>query len=132
MLQNDRVKFLHNPPIAYLNIHSLRNKVIDLGENLTDLPLDYLVISKTKLDGFPNSQFKLNGYEDRARRDRNKHGSGVIEFFRPGFICKRLKNMNLIIVSVSVLSLKFQRNSKSVLVYIGIHRWKMLKHFLKK
>ena len=122
MLQNDRVKFLHNPPIAYLNIHSLRNKVIDLGENLTDLPLDYLVISKTKLDGFSNSQFKLNGYEERARRDRHKHGGGLIGFFRQGFICKRLKNMNLIIVSVSVLSLQFQRNSKSVLIYIGIHR----------
>ena len=96
--------------------------MIDLGEALTDLPLDYLVISKTKLDGFSNSQFKLNGYEERARRDRHKHGGGLIEFFRQGFICKRLKNMNLIIVSVSVLSLQFQRNSKSVLIYIGIHR----------
>ena len=26
MLQNDRLKFLHNPLIAYLNINSLRNK----------------------------------------------------------------------------------------------------------
>ena len=55
MLQNDRLKFLHNPLIAYLNINSLRNKVIDLGEILKDLPLDYLVISETKLDeSFPN------------------------------------------------------------------------------
>ena len=62
MLQNDRLKFLHNPRIAYLNISSLRNKVIDLGEILKDLPLDYLLISETKLDeSFPNSQFKLNG-----------------------------------------------------------------------
>ena len=30
MFQNDRLKFLHNPRIAYLNINSLRNKVIDL------------------------------------------------------------------------------------------------------
>ena len=55
MLQNDRLKFLHNPLIAYLNINSLRNKVIDLGEILKDLPLDYLVISETKLDEFPKS-----------------------------------------------------------------------------
>ena len=62
MLQNDRLKFLHNPLIAYLNIDSFRNKVIDLGEILKDLPLDYLLISETKLDeSFPNSQFKLNG-----------------------------------------------------------------------
>ena len=62
MLQNDRLKFLHNPLITYLNIDSFRNKVIDLGEILKDLPLDYLLISETKLDeSFPNSQFKLNG-----------------------------------------------------------------------
>ena len=92
MLQNDRLKFLHNPLIAYLNINSLRNKLIDLGKILKDLPLDYLVISETKLDeSFPNSQFKLNGYEIRARRDRHKHGGGLIEFVRQGFICKRLK-----------------------------------------
>ena len=92
MLQDDRLKLLHNPLIAYLNINSLRNKVIDLGEILKDLPLDYMVISETKLDeSFPNSQFKLNGYEVRARRDRHKHGGGLIEFVRQGFICKRLK-----------------------------------------
>ena len=36
MLQNGRLKFLHNPLIAYLNINSLRNKVIDFGEILKD------------------------------------------------------------------------------------------------
>ena len=33
----------------------------------------------------------FNGYEIRARRDRHKHGGGLIEFVRQGFICKRLK-----------------------------------------
>ena len=92
MLQNGRLQFLHNPLIACSNINSLRNKVIDLGEILEDLPLDYLVISETKLDeSFPNSQFKLNEYEIRARRDRHKHGGGLTEFVWQGFICKRLK-----------------------------------------
>ena len=50
MHQNDRLKFLYNLPIVYLNINSLRNKVIDLGEILKDFPLNYLVISETKLD----------------------------------------------------------------------------------
>ena len=55
MLQNGRLKFLHKQLIAYLNINSLRNKVIDLGEILKDLPLDYLEISETKLDeSFPD------------------------------------------------------------------------------
>ena len=61
MLKNDRLKFLNNPFIAHLNINSFRNKVIELGVILKDLPLDYLVISETKLDeSFPNAQFKLN------------------------------------------------------------------------
>ena len=34
MLQNNRPKFLLDLFIAYLNINSLRNKVIDLGEIL--------------------------------------------------------------------------------------------------
>ena len=55
MLQNDRLKFLHNPLIANLNINSLRNKLIDLGKIPKDLPLDYLLISETKLDEFPKS-----------------------------------------------------------------------------
>ena len=122
MLQNDRLKFLHNALIAYLNINGLRNRVIDLGEILKDLPLGYLLIKETKSDeSLPSSQIKLNGYEVRASRDRHEHGGGRIEFVRQGFICKRLKNMNLIIVSVSVLSLQFQRKSGSVLVYIGLH-----------
>ena len=133
MLQDDRLKLLHNPFIAYLNINSLRNKVIDLGEILKDLPLDYIVISETKLDeNFPNSQFKLHGYEVRARGDRHKHGAGIIKFVRQGFICKRLKKYESIAVSVCVLNLQFQRKSRSVLVYIGLHQREILKHTLKK
>ena len=57
MLQNARLRFLHNPLITYLNINSLWNKVIDLGEILKNLPLNNLVISKTTLDGsLPNAQ----------------------------------------------------------------------------
>ena len=91
-----------------------------------------MVINETKLDeSFPNSQFKLNEYEVRARTDRHKHGGGLIEFVRQGFICKRLKKMNLITMSVSVLNLQFQRKSGSVLVYIGLHQRETLKDSLK-
>ena len=49
-------------------------------------------MNETKLDeSFPNSQFKLRGYEVRAGRDRNKHEGELIEFVRQGFICRRLK-----------------------------------------
>ena len=57
MVQNDRLKY---PLIAYFSINSLRNKVIDLGKILKDLPLDYLVISEIKLDeSFPNEKSRL-------------------------------------------------------------------------
>ena len=72
MLENDRLKFLNNPLIACLNINSLRNKVIELGVILKELPLDYLVISETKLDdSFPNAQFKINGYEGQEEIEIN-------------------------------------------------------------
>ena len=76
MFQNDRLKFLQNPLIAYLNINSLRNKVTDLKEILKDLLLDDLVIRETKLD------------ESFPRKDRHKQGGGHV---RQVFICKRLK-----------------------------------------
>ena len=61
---------------------------------MSDISLDYFVISETKLDSsFPSAQFHINGYEVRARRDRDKSGGGLIEFVRKGFICKRLKKL---------------------------------------
>ena len=89
----------------------MRNKVIELGEILKDLPLDYLIISENKLDAsFPNVQFKLSGYEVRGRRETHKHGGGLIEFVMQGFICKRLKkfepNCSECICSVLTISKK--------------------------
>ena len=42
-------------------------------------------------DSFPTAQFHIDGYEVRARRDRDKHGGGLIEFVKQGLICRRLK-----------------------------------------
>ena len=39
--------------------------------------------------------------------------------------------MNLTVVSVSVLSLQFQRKSGSILVYLGFHQREILKVFEK-
>ena len=82
-----------NPLIAYLNINSLRNKIIDVGDIMSYLSPNYLVLSETKLDdSFPSAQFSIPDYEVRARRDRHKNGGGLIEFVKKGLICKRLKN----------------------------------------
>ena len=52
-----------------MNVNSLRNKINDLREIINDVPLVYLVNSKTKLDdSFPNAQFTVSNY------DKDKEG----------------------------------------------------------
>ena len=86
---------------AYLNINSLRNKIHDLRLIINDVPLDYFVIGETKLDNsFPNMQLTINNYEIRGRRERDKHGGGLIEFVRKGLICKRLRKYESINIEV--------------------------------
>ena len=97
ILHDARIKYPKNPLLGYLNINSLKNKITDLREIIGDLSIDYFVLSETKLDdSFPSAQFFLNDYEIRARRDRDKHGGGLIEFVRKGFICKRIKELETI------------------------------------
>ena len=92
-LQEDRLKHCKNPLIGYLNINSLRNKITDLRVIMKTLPLDYLILNETKKDeSFPTSQFNVEGYEIRARRDRDKYDGGLIEFVRGGLICKRSRD----------------------------------------
>ena len=48
ILQENRMKFHNNPLLGYLNISSLRNKVIDLRIIFKTLSLNYFVLSETK------------------------------------------------------------------------------------
>ena len=91
-VRENRLKHAHNPLTGYLNINNLRNKVVDLRDIILGLSLDYLVLSETKIDQrFATAQFYIKGYEVRARRDIDKHGSCLTEFVKNGFISKRLK-----------------------------------------
>ena len=75
MLRNERLKFYKNPLVGYLNINSLRNKIIDLREITQYLNLDYFVLSEPKIDiSFPSAQFAVDNYEIKAHRDRNCKG----------------------------------------------------------
>ena len=87
-----------NPLIGYMNISSLRNKISDLRVLLHDLQLDYFLISETKLnESFPSPQFAIENYEIRARRDRDGHGGGLIEFLKKDITCKRVKQFETVI-----------------------------------
>ena len=78
---------------GYLNISSIRNKVIDLRVFLEAVDFNYLVLAETKISSeFPNAQFHISGYEIRNRRDRNSRGGGLIEYVKKGIICKTLKS----------------------------------------
>ena len=96
LLKKDRRQYLNNHLVGYLNINSVRNKIADLQIIIQNIPLGYLVLRETELDeSFPNAQFKLDVYEIRARRDRDKYGGGFIVFVRRGIICKRISDFEL-------------------------------------
>ena len=57
LLQEDRLKHHKNLLTDYLDINSLRNKITDLRIIMKTLSLDYLILSKTKIDeSFPTAQ----------------------------------------------------------------------------
>ena len=58
-LRANRLKCVNNPLIGYLNVNSLRNKIVNLREIILELSLDYLVLSETKINQtFPTAQLK--------------------------------------------------------------------------
>ena len=93
-----RNKYPKNPIIVYLNINSLRNKIIDLREKMSKAFLVIVCIGKTKLDeSFPVSQFLMESYHQFPpfRRDRNSKGGGKLGFVKNGLTAKRVKETNL-------------------------------------
>ena len=68
--------------IAHININSLRNKFELLTEK-TKGNVNILLISETKVDkSFPESQFKIDGFSNPHRVDRNEKGGGIMPLFR--------------------------------------------------
>ena len=87
-----REQYTNNLVLGYLNINSLKNKIINLREVVDKVLIDILCIDETKLDDtFPDAQFKINNYQyPPFRRDRNSKGGGKIVYIRQGLISKRL------------------------------------------
>ena len=86
-----RTKNPNNPLIGFLNINSLRNKMIDLRLVVEKCLTDILVIEETKI----NSDFKteiilINNYQKPIRRERNEFGGGLMQFVRKGVVCNRV------------------------------------------
>ena len=59
-----RNKYTNNPIISYLNLNSLKSKIIDLREIMSKTPLGIVCIDETKLDeSFPDFQFHIENYQ---------------------------------------------------------------------
>ena len=72
-----RLQNAKNVTIGVLNVNSLRNKIGAVQELITN-NIDICLLSETKIDeSFPNQQFNISNYKI-FRRDRNKHGGGII------------------------------------------------------
>ena len=113
-----RVNNPFNPIVGYLNINSLRNKIDDLREVCKKVQIDILCIDETKLDdSFPDSQFKINGYQFLfLRRDRGNRGGGKTVFIKQGLIVNRLKQLETKISEAIFLELTIS-NKKWLLVF---------------
>ena len=67
-MYENRLRHPQNPLIGYLNINSLRKKIVDAREVFEKHQLDYFVLSETKLnDSFPSAQFYIENFEIRNR-----------------------------------------------------------------
>ena len=87
---NLRKAYQNNPLIGYINVDSLREKIIILRELLSKAPIDILCVDETKLHAsFPHHQFKVSEYQfPPPRRDRNSKGGGGNNFCLEGYYCK--------------------------------------------
>ena len=90
ILNTIRSSNLNNVVIGLLNINSFSSKY-DAIKLVIQGKIDVMVIVETKLDdSYPISQFHIDGYATPFRRDRNKHGGGILIYVREDIPCKLL------------------------------------------
>lgn len=67
--------------VLHLNVNSLQNKLEEVKILIDDIKAQVVFLTETKTDSsYPNSQFKLEGY-NMYRNDRAKGGGGVMAYF---------------------------------------------------
>ena len=83
---------LNNPALfSYLNLNSLRYKIIDIREVLCKGQLEIIPLSEAKLNSeFPDAQFKIDGYHfPPFWKDRDVNGKEWMIFVRNDIITRR-------------------------------------------
>ena len=94
VLSELRLKNVNKLIIGNLNINSIPGK-FDQLKSVVQGKLDILVITETKLDSsFPKNQFLIDGFSQPFRRDRDRHGGGILIYVREDIPSKELLNHN--------------------------------------
>ena len=92
-----RIKYSNNPVIGFLNINSLRNKIIDLRLIVERCKPDVLVIGETKLNAsFKTETLSIDGYQNPYRKDRTEFGGGLVQYIRNGIVCRECPVLKLL------------------------------------
>ena len=87
-------RFCNNQLVGYININSLKEKVIPLIEVLLIAPTDIFCLDETKLSSIvPDHQLKNEGYFLPFRKDRNSNYRWKLVCVREGFITKKIPNL---------------------------------------
>ena len=114
VLREIRVKNVNKVVIGTLNINSFASKFVQLREIIGN-NLDILTIQETKLDpSFPSEQFRLEGYSEPYRLDRNRYGGGVLIYVREDIPSKLLNKHN------------FTKNVEGLFIEINLRKSKLL------
>ena len=98
----------NNPISGYLNIGSLRNKIVDLRQVLYESELDIIAVSEMKVsDELLDPQFIIESYYNPAqlRKDRTMHGGGLDVYVKTGIPVKRvdvLKPANIEVICFEI------------------------------
>ena len=86
-----RVQHHNHPIIGFLNINSIRYKIIDLRIIIEKFLPDILVIEETKLSSeFNNNAFLINNYKTPMRLDRDEFGGGLMQYVGKGVVCNQV------------------------------------------
>ena len=114
-----RLQNAKNVTIGALNVNSLRNKIGAVKE-LTTNNIDICLLSATKIDeSFPNQQFNVSNYKT-FRRDRNKHGWGLLFYINDNIPCK-LINDQIIPSDIEMIMFEFLVKTRKWLC-IGLYK----------
>ena len=115
-----RTKYYKNPMLAFLNINSLRNKIIDLREIAERCLPDLFLIEETKLNpSIKTETLLMKDYQNPLRRDRNEFGGGLMLYARTGIVCNRVNSLETLNLELMCSEITIQKKKWIYTAFIG-------------